>query len=130
MNSDEVNDHEPVPSRRVQRWVAAAARWGVLVGVLVGLWIGFADPGRYAQRIVAGATPNTSRLSAAWIAAAGRGEAGRVWHDLALALADGDRRSVIEAGRRALGLGHTSGSDAMSGFLATMELIGHNEGLS
>jgi len=94
-----------------------------LVGALIGLWSGLADPERYVGSIVAGATPHTNKLSAAWITAAGRGEVGQVWHDLALALLDRDQSSILCAGRSVLGVGHTSGSDAMSGFVATLELI-------
>lgn len=114
-------------------WLAAGVGIGLtpagddfLVGVLAGLWTGLADPDRYADSIVAGATPRTSKLSAAWITAAGRGAFGQVWHDLSLALLNRDQGSVLRAGRRILGTGHTSGTDAMSGFLATMELISHS----
>ena len=94
-----------------------------LVGILIGLRTGMADPGPYVENIVMDATPRTNKLSAAWIAAAGRGDVGQVWHDLASAMSEGDQGRIVDTARRVLGLGHTSGADAMSGFVATMEVI-------
>lgn len=97
----------------------------LLLGALYALWA--TRPPRYAAAVgaaVADATaPRTTRLSAAWLRAAARGEAERAWVELVRALAREDRGAVIAAARAVLGLGHSSGSCALHGFVAAARAL-------
>jgi hypothetical protein len=62
----------------------------------------------------------TTRVSAAWLAAAARGEASAVWRDLLAALAAGHADRVARAGRAVRETGHTSGANSLRGFLDTL----------
>ena len=92
--------------------------------VLMGLmhaWFSRYPAGRAqtASEIVAdAAVPRTTSLSAAWLRAAAAGEAGVLWHRLIAATAAGDERELRETIRRILATGHTSGADALAGFVA------------
>jgi hypothetical protein len=91
-----------------------------LLGIIYGLW---ADGGREPARtrqiaacIAAAAAARTTTLSAAWLTAAARGEAGRPWHNLITALRD--NKNVPQTIDHILATGHTSGADALAGFIA------------
>lgn len=95
----------------------------ILLGAIYSLWATY--PSEVAHRLAAVmvdvAAPQTTTLSAAWLRAAARGEAGVMWHEL------GDRLSVNgnrweEAVVRILAVGHSSGADALWGFTAVMML--------
>ena len=75
------------------------------------------------EAIVASAIPRTSRLSAAWLEAAARGEAGQPWHTLVVALASTDTDTVGDAIHGILGVGHTSGADALAGFVLVLSAL-------
>jgi len=66
--------------------------------------------------IVDEAAPRTNAISGEWLRAAARGEAGEDWHLLIRALAS--NRAVDEAVIQLIHRGHTSGADALAGFLA------------
>ncbi|MCL4266294.1 MAG: DUF2877 domain-containing protein [Anaerolineae bacterium] len=100
----------------------------MLVGVMYGLWA--TRPEAEARPLVElmvgtacpepaeGAVPRTTTLSAAWLRAAERGEAGVLWHEF------GNRLSAVggrweETVVRILGAGHSSGADALWGFTTT-----------
>lgn len=89
-----------------------------LVGVAHAVWalLEPAEAAELAQAIVSRAVPRTNLISGAWLQAAGRGEAGSEWHVLAVALASG--APVDEAAKWLIRRGHTSGADALAGFLA------------
>ncbi len=90
-----------------------------LVGVMHAQWAA-APPeliGPLAEAITAAAAPRTTRLSAAWLHAAARGEAGWPWHALFQVLPSGSRSDLETAARRLVSIGHTSGADALTGFL-------------
>jgi hypothetical protein len=70
-----------------------------------------------AQAMVSSAAHRTSRLSAAWLSAGARGEASQPWHDLIAALALPDGQALVAAVQGVLGVGHTSGADALAGFV-------------
>ena len=94
-----------------------------LVGVMHAAWAA-CPPDRAEQisRVVAeAAAPRTSLLSAAWLKAAARGEAGWPWHRLIQALVGSDGPGLDEAVSRLASIGHTSGADALAGFLLAME---------
>jgi hypothetical protein len=89
-----------------------------LVGIMHGLWL--TRPEREAaslcQAIHEAADGRTNSLSQAWLAAAARGESGEVWHNL-LAAPENQLDDTI---RRILPTGHTSGADALAGFLTVL----------
>lgn len=60
--------------------------------------------------------PRTTTLSAAYLWAAGRGEAAESWHNLVQAIGRGTPQAVTAAGQAILATGHTSGADALFGF--------------
>lgn len=95
-----------------------------LVGVMLGLWAArdLAAATRICRMIVAAALPRTHRLSAAWLTAAGDGEAGETWHRLLAGIQRGDEEQIREAVFRILPTGHTSGADALGGFLHILKL--------
>ena len=70
-----------------------------------------------AYEITNAAALLTTSLSAAWIKSAGRGHAGELWHDLFNAFLSADKIAVEEYKEKILGVGHTSGADALVGFL-------------
>jgi hypothetical protein len=69
------------------------------------------------------AAPRTHALSRAWLESAARGEAGEPWHRFLGALIGGDEASWLAAARDILPTGHTSGADALAGFLAGLEAL-------
>ena len=75
-----------------------------------------------ATKIVACAAPRTTQLSSAWLRAARRGEAGMRWHHLFSALVSGDRAEITSTVLELVSVGHTSGADALSGFVAVLNL--------
>jgi hypothetical protein len=70
-----------------------------------------------AQEIANTAAPLTTSLSAAWLRSAGRGEAGIVWHELSKALDAGNASDIQRQITKILSTGHTSGADALTGFV-------------
>ncbi len=93
-----------------------------IMGALLAAWI--IHPPEIAQvlaeEIANTAAPLTTSLSAAWLRSAGRGQAGTLWHDFFDALISGDRLAVRESMGRLLAIGHTSGADALAGFLRAL----------
>ncbi len=80
------------------------------------------------------AAPLTTSLSAAWLRSAGRGEAGELWHELfnALLLPNPNPSTSLRTSLQPfdfaqdkspisnlLSIGHTSGADALAGFICT-----------
>jgi hypothetical protein len=57
------------------------------------------------------------------ILAASRSECSATWHDLFEALLAGDEGLIRSVAERLMARGHTSGADAMAGFLAVMNGI-------
>ena len=91
-----------------------------LVGVLLAAWAGLFGPGaeRLGPALVAAAVPRTTTLSAAYLRAAGEGACMALWHTLFAAQARGDSAVVARAVDALVSIGHTSGADALAGFLA------------
>lgn len=78
-----------------------------------------------AQEITNTAVPLTTSLSAAWLKSVGKGEAGILWHEFFDALSLGDSSAIqlsrsIPVGQinKLLSIGHTSGADALAGFIS------------
>lgn len=95
----------------------------LLLGAVYGLWATLppAAAQQTAQTIAAIATERTHALSAAWLAAGARGEAAAPWHQLLAAIAAGDAAALEAAVMRILPTGHTSGADALAGFLGLLK---------
>lgn len=92
-----------------------------LMGVLYGLWA--TQPGSpLIATIAEAAMPHTTRLSAAWLAAAGRGEATQAWHTFVQALAAGHLTAMGSAAEKILNIGHSSGREALTGFVSLLSV--------
>ena len=102
-----------------------------ILGAALATWLVY--PFEVAEPLVAvmsaNAVPHTTALSAAWIRAAARAEAGKRWHDLFSALSTksetGFERSLLSLAA----VGHTSGSDALAGFFSVLELYAESDKL-
>jgi len=91
-----------------------------VLGVLLAAWAGLygARAERQAGAIAEAAAPRTTTLSAAYLRAAARGECSAYWHALFAALLKPDAAELRQALSALLAVGHTSGADALAGFLA------------
>ncbi len=97
----------------------------VLVGVMHGLWA-MLPPEQAAElshTIARAAIPRTHALSGAWLAATARGEAAEPWHQLLAAISEENPTALQHAVLRILPTGHTSGADALGGFLGVLQKI-------
>ncbi len=94
----------------------------ILVGAIYAAWI--IHPPKIAnvlaQEIVDVAAPLTTSLSTAWLMSGGRGEAGILWHELFNVLFSADLPAIGLQMTKLLSVGHTSGADALTGFLRTI----------
>ena len=97
----------------------------LLLGAMHGLWVTKpeADSRDLSGVIARAAAPRTHVLSAAWLEAAAEGEAAEQWHNLIEAISNHDELLLKHAIGRILPTGHTSGSDALGGFLGVIEGI-------
>jgi hypothetical protein len=95
-----------------------------MVGAMLAAWLlypaGWARS--LAETIVEAAAGRTNRLSTAWLRAAARGEAGLRWHLLLEALTTSDLDGLEDAVLDLLSVGHTSGADALGGFVDVFKL--------
>jgi hypothetical protein len=71
--------------------------------------------------VVEAARSRTNAISLAWLRAAARGEAGNEWHALFEAILAG--RPIDEVARVLIRRGHTSGADALAGFVAARRAL-------
>jgi hypothetical protein len=102
-----------------------------LMGVIYALkCFQIEDLSSMIQTIVSVADSKTTTLSAAWLQAAAEDQAGILWHQLAGAIRSGNEEEVESSSREILAVGHTSGSDALTGFIWTAELFSHMDGRS
>lgn len=76
---------------------------------------------KVSHQMAESAGPKTVRISRAWLEAAARGEASRTWHRLCDAIMDGDPQLIERTTQDLLAVGHTSGADALTGFLSVLE---------
>lgn len=94
-----------------------------LLGVIYASWV-ITPPQRAAPIVKAIATtaaPLTTPLSAAWLNAAARGEASCRWHSFLDSLISGDSAAVKKSALDILAIGHTSGADALAGFITVLD---------
>lgn len=96
-----------------------------LVGSILALWSYFpeSEAQRLSTLIAKEASPRTNSISAAWINASAKGEAGQHWHHLLEALKSENEGTLQNAVRAILPTGHTSGADSLGGFVATLRLL-------
>ncbi|MGQ0548675.1 MAG: DUF2877 domain-containing protein [Armatimonadota bacterium] len=92
----------------------------LLIGILYALWIwprlvGAGSAAAARTLIVDAARPHTTRISAAYLEAAGSGDAAEPWHALVRSFRQSPA-STRAAVRRLLRIGETSGADALTGF--------------
>ena len=90
-----------------------------IIGVMFAAWSGLYGTAAkaFCIRLAQTAAPRTTTLSGAFLHAAARGEAMSVWHTLLTAFA---RPSDFVPALQALfQVGHTSGADALAGFIAS-----------
>ena len=103
----------------------------LIVGALLAAWGGLFGPGadELAIPLALAAQARTTTLSAAYLRAAARGECAAAWHGLFEALLSGDQGANVRLNARTaamqslLSVGHTSGADALAGFVA-IEYLG------
>jgi hypothetical protein len=97
-----------------------------IVGALLAAWAGLYGAGaaRLGPGIVAAAVPRTTTLSGAYLRAAAHGECAAHWHALFAALQRRDWLSARAAVQALVIIGHTSGADALAGFLAVHYVLG------
>jgi hypothetical protein len=88
-----------------------------LVGVMLRAWLAHPEPASFCRSALGIAQPRTTKLSAAFLGAAARGECGAPWHRLLAALEQGPATRLREAVGQVLSSGHSSGADALAGFL-------------
>lgn len=87
------------------------------LGTMLCAWLAHVDPAWYCRLVVETAAGRTIMFSAAFLRAAARGECGAAWHRLLEALGGGSEDRLAAAAVAVLSYGHTSGSDALAGFL-------------
>jgi hypothetical protein len=92
-----------------------------IMGALYAAWIihPFDIATDMAKEIARAAAPLTTSLSAAWLKAAGMGEAGILWHEFFEALTGADTVRIQTTMDKILAVGETSGADALAGFIGT-----------
>ncbi len=86
-----------------------------LIGVMAWLWLNLQSP--MCAIITQAAAGKTTLLSSALLRAAARGEFSQPWHDLLNALTLDNPDNVERAAQQVLCYGHTSGADALAGFI-------------
>jgi hypothetical protein len=104
-----------------------------ICGALFATWAGMYAPRttQYANLLNLIAEESASRtttLSAAYLRAAARGECMALWHNLFDALRAGKRDLRFEIGEL-LAVGHTSGADALAGFIAHSLILQSSQGV-
>ena len=94
----------------------------LLLGAIYAAWVLHPAElaGALAGAVVEAACPRTTSLSSAWLRAGSRGEASMVWHHFLRALLAADMAIVHASVQKLLAVGHTSGADALAGFIGTL----------
>ncbi|MEW6401201.1 MAG: DUF2877 domain-containing protein [Chloroflexota bacterium] len=94
----------------------------ILLGAVYAAWIIHPPEAAraLAEEIANTAAPLTTSLSAAWLEAGARGEAGELWHGLFNALLSANSSAIHLQITKLPSVGHTSGVDALTGFMGTI----------
>lgn len=88
-----------------------------LAGAMLWAWLAHPAPGPFCGTMAEIAVPRTTRLSAAFLRAAARGECDADWHGLLAALSSGSAARLAPAVQQVMAHGATSGADMLAGFL-------------
>lgn len=88
-----------------------------LVGAMLYAWLAHPEPESFCRLVLEAAAPRTTTLSAALLRASARGECSAAWHILLEALQGKTEGTLPRALTGVLAHGHTSGADALAGFL-------------
>ncbi len=88
-----------------------------LAGLMLRAWLTHPAPRRFCHALLEVCASRTTTLSAAFLRAAAAGECSAAWHCLLAALERGTEQQLAAALREVLSYGHTSGADALAGFL-------------
>ena len=94
----------------------------LILGAIYAAWV-IHPPERaeaLAGAMVKSAFRRTTSLSAAWLSAGSRGEAGIAWHRFLHSLLIADMAVLRGSADRLLEIGHTSGADALAGFVGSL----------
>lgn len=88
-----------------------------VLGTMLCAWLTHPNPNWYCDTVAEVSSPKTTMLSRVFLQVAAAGEFGAPWHCLLDALQDGSDEQVEAATRQVLAFGHSSGADALAGFL-------------
>jgi Protein of unknown function (DUF2877) len=96
-----------------------------ILGLIYALWLCWPSETAqsWAESLVEAAVPLTTPLSGAFLNAGARGEASEHWHELFQSWRSNNPTGVERALGRIIQTGHSSGSDALAGFYATVRLL-------
>jgi hypothetical protein len=96
----------------------------LLVGLMLRAWLAHPDPEPLCREIATAAAPRTTTLSAAYLRAAAQGQCSASWHALLDALLQRQEGRIVQAMRKVLAHGATSGADSLIGFLCIDGTLG------
>lgn len=88
-----------------------------LLGTMLCAWLAHPAPKHYCASVLDAALSRTTLLSAAYFRSAADGECSPSWHGLLEALPSASDEELAAAAGAVVALGHTSGSDALAGFI-------------
>lgn len=88
-----------------------------LCGVMLWTWLAHPDPQPCCEAMLKATTSRTTKFSAALLRAAAAGQCSAPWHHLFAILERGEMQHLGAAVEGVLSYGHTSGADALAGFL-------------
>lgn len=96
-----------------------------LMGAMYAVRVRFAgkEAARICRALALAASPRTTTVSAAYLRAAAEGAAGQAWHRLLAALATVDVPDLEGRVSDLCRIGHTSGADALAGFVLALESL-------
>jgi hypothetical protein len=88
-----------------------------LTGVMLWAWLAHPEPQGFCRSLLEASAARTTMLSAAFLRCVAAGECSAAWHALLAALDGGSERQLADAVKSVLSFGHTSGADALAGFV-------------
>jgi hypothetical protein len=88
-----------------------------LSGVMLWTWLAHPDPQACCKALLEATASRTTRFSAALLRAAAAGQCSASWHRLLAVLKREEVQHLAAAAEGVLSYGHTSGADALAGFL-------------
>lgn len=88
-----------------------------LCGLMLWSWLAYPRPRPFCQMVASASELRTTTLSAGFLRAAADGQCSAAWHRLLGALEIGTDHDLAVATQDVLSHGHTSGADALAGFV-------------